>query len=49
MAYVGFSLPVITTGALIDAVGHTLALTLFGFALLGGVITALVLLRRALT
>ncbi|WP_339933944.1 MFS transporter [Vreelandella glaciei] len=49
MAYIGFSLPVITTGALIDAVGHTLALTLFGFALLGGVITAFVLLRRALT
>ena len=49
MAYVGFSLPVITTGILIDAVGHTLALTLFGFALLGGVITAFALLRRALT
>ncbi|AJY51830.1 MFS transporter [Halomonas sp. KO116] len=49
MAYIGFSLPVITTGALIDAVGHTLALTLFGFALLGGVITAFALLRRALT
>ncbi|CAO1660410.1 MFS transporter [Vreelandella arctica] len=49
MAYVGFSLPVITTGVLIDAVGHTLALTLFGFALLGGVITAFALLRRALT
>jgi MFS family permease len=49
MAYVGFSLPVITTGVLIDAVGHTLALTLFGFALLGGVITAFAMLRRALT
>ena len=49
MAYVGFSLPVITTGVLIDAVGHPLALTLFGFALLGGVIAAYALLRRALT
>ena len=47
MAYLGFSIPVITTGILIDAVGHTLALTLFGLALLGGVITTIVLLRKA--
>nr|WP_298966090.1 MFS transporter [uncultured Halomonas sp.] len=47
LAYIGFSLPVITTGILIDAVGHTLALTLFGCALLGGVITTMILLRRA--
>ncbi|MCC5901358.1 MAG: MFS transporter [Halomonas sp.] len=46
MAYLGFSIPVITTGILIDAVGHTLALTLFGLALLGGVIATLVLLQR---
>jgi len=47
MAYLGFSIPVITTGVLIDAVGHTLALTLFGLALLGGVIITLVKLRKA--
>ena len=47
MAYLGFSIPVITTGVLIDAVGHTLALTLFGLALLVGVIATLVLLRKA--
>ncbi|BBI49115.1 hypothetical protein HORIV_15360 [Vreelandella olivaria] len=47
MAYLGFSIPVITTGVLIDAVGHTLALTLFGLALLVGVIVTLVLLRKA--
>lgn len=35
MAYLGFSIPVITTGVLIDGVGHALALTLFGLALLG--------------
>lgn len=46
MAYLGFSIPVITTGILIDVVGHTLALTLFGLALLGGVIATLVLLQR---
>lgn len=46
MAYLGFSIPVVTTGLLIDAVGHTLALTLFGLALLGGVIATLVLLQR---
>lgn len=46
MAYLGFSIPVITTGILIDAVGHTLALTLFGLALLSGVIATLVLLQR---
>lgn len=47
MAYLGFSIPVITTGVLIDGVGHALALTLFGLALLGGVIATLVLLRKA--
>ena len=47
MAYLGFSIPVIVTGVLIDAVGHTLALTLFGLALLGGVIMAIILLRKA--
>lgn len=47
MAYLGFSIPVITTGVLIDAVGHTLALTLFGLALLGGVLITIVLLRKA--
>lgn len=36
MAYIGFSIPVITTGALIDAFGHSMALTLFGMVLLGG-------------
>ncbi|MGM0825215.1 MAG: MFS transporter [Pseudomonadota bacterium] len=38
MAYLGFSLPVITMGLLIDVVGHTAALTLFGAVLLIGVI-----------
>ncbi|MCH4811759.1 MFS transporter [Vreelandella neptunia] len=47
MAYLGFSIPVITTGILIDAVGHTPALTLFGLALLGGVISTIFLLRKA--
>ncbi|HSP30973.1 MAG TPA: MFS transporter, partial [Halomonas sp.] len=47
MAYLGFSIPVITTGILIDAVGHTLALTLFGLALMGGVIATVSLLRKA--
>lgn len=47
MAYLGFSIPVIVTGVLIDAVGHALALTLFGLALLGGVIMAIILLRKA--
>lgn len=41
MAYLGFSLPVITTGLLIDIVGHTAALTLFGAVLLIGVITVI--------
>ncbi|MGP8292078.1 MFS transporter [Vreelandella zhanjiangensis] len=44
MAYVGFSLPVITTGALIDSVGHVAALKLFGVALLVGVIATVSLL-----
>ncbi|WP_018917863.1 MFS transporter [Vreelandella zhanjiangensis] len=44
MAYVGFSLPVITTGALIDSVGHVAALRLFGVALLVGVIATVSLL-----
>lgn len=47
MAYLGFSIPVIVTGVLIDAAGHTLALTLFGLALLGGVSMAIILLRKA--
>ncbi|GGY10316.1 hypothetical protein GCM10007160_41860 [Litchfieldella qijiaojingensis] len=42
MAYIGFSIPVITTGALIDALGHSMALTLFGMALLGGAIVVCV-------
>ncbi|KAA0009974.1 MFS transporter [Billgrantia pellis] len=46
MAYLGFSLPVITTGILIDAVGHTAALGIFGLALLGGVIVTLGILQR---
>lgn len=41
MAYIGFSIPVITTGVLIDALGHRAALTLFGVALLGGVVATL--------
>ena len=48
MAYIGFSLPVIMTGLLIDAVGHVLALSLFGLALLGGVMITALLLRRSL-
>ena len=44
MAYIGFSLPVITTGALIDAVGHVAALTIFGLALSMGAITTIGLL-----
>ncbi|MGO2242853.1 MAG: MFS transporter [Halomonas sp.] len=44
MAYMGFSIPVISTGMLIDAVGHTLALTLFGLALVGGVVVTIGLL-----
>ncbi len=49
MAYIGFSLPVITTGALIDAVGHTAALTIFGLALsIGAIITmGLLLISQA--
>lgn len=44
MAYIGFSLPVITTGALIDAVGHTAALIIFGLALFIGAIVNISLL-----
>ncbi|WP_172118065.1 MFS transporter [Halomonas hibernica] len=44
MAYVGFSLPVMTTGALVDSVGHVAALTLFGVALLVGSIATVSLL-----
>lgn len=44
MAYVGFSLPVMTTGALIDSVGHIAALVLFGVALLVGAIVTIGLL-----
>lgn len=47
MAYMGFSIPVISTGILIDAVGHTLALTLFGLALVSGVAVTIGLLRKA--
>lgn len=47
LAYLGFSIPVIITGVLIDAVGHTLALSLFGLALLGGVSGTIGLLRKA--
>jgi prepilin signal peptidase PulO-like enzyme (type II secretory pathway) len=41
MAYLGFSLPVITTGLLIDVVGHAPALALFGAVLLVGVIAVI--------
>ncbi|MCL5426577.1 MAG: MFS transporter, partial [Gammaproteobacteria bacterium] len=47
MAYLGFSIPVIATGVLIDALGHTPALLLFGLALLAGVIATVSLLRKA--
>ncbi|MHB0775615.1 MFS transporter [Halomonas sp. WWR20] len=36
MAYIGFSLPVIVTGVLIDLLGHAVALTSFGGALVIG-------------
>lgn len=47
MAYLGFSIPVIATGILIDVLGHTLALMLFGLALLAGVVVTGSLLRKA--
>lgn len=40
MAYIGFSLPVIMTGVLVDVIGHTLALTSFGGILVIGSIGA---------
>lgn len=36
MAYIGFSLPVIVTGALVDVLGHTVALASFGGTLVIG-------------
>lgn len=47
LAYIGFSLPVVTTGALIDRLGHTIALQLFGGALLVGAIVVSWLLKAA--
>ncbi|MFM9269891.1 MFS transporter [Halomonas elongata] len=38
MAYIGFSVPVVVTGTLVDRLGHTMALTLFGVLLLGSVL-----------
>ena len=38
MAYIGFSIPVITTGAMVDAFGHAIALQVFGGTLLGAAI-----------
>ncbi|WP_106477873.1 MFS transporter [Phytohalomonas tamaricis] len=38
MAYIGFSLPVIVTGEFVDLLGHTVALTSFGGALVIGCI-----------
>ncbi|MGQ0333626.1 MFS transporter [Halomonas elongata] len=38
MAYIGFSVPVVVTGTLVDRLGHTAALTLFGVLLLGSVL-----------
>ncbi|MBD3896905.1 MFS transporter [Halomonas sp. ML-15] len=46
MAYLGFSVPVIATGVLVDAVGHDAALGIFGLALLAGVIATLGVIRR---
>ncbi|MCI0509200.1 putative MFS family arabinose efflux permease [Chromohalobacter marismortui] len=47
LAYAGFSLPVVITGALIDSVGHAIALPLFGGALLVGALVVSWLLRTA--
>ena len=46
MAYLGFSIPVITTGVLVDVFGHTLALGIFGLALLGGTVVTLGIIQR---
>ncbi|WP_104205251.1 MFS transporter [Billgrantia saliphila] len=46
MAYLGFSIPVITTGILVDAFGHAAALGIFGLALLCGVAVTLGILQR---
>ncbi|SEM49441.1 MFS transporter [Halomonas caseinilytica] len=43
MAYIGFSLPVVATGALVDRLGHASALALFGMLLLA---SALAVHRR---
>ncbi|WP_085918207.1 MFS transporter [Halomonas sp. CSM-2] len=47
MAYIGFSLPVVVTGVLVDAIGHSAALTLFGGVLLVGVSAAAWLVKRS--
>lgn len=46
MAYLGFSIPVITTGVLVDVFGHALALGIFGLALLGGTVVTLGIIQR---
>lgn len=46
MAYIGFSIPVITIGIVADALGHSTALALFGLALLAGVLAVISLLLR---
>lgn len=46
MAYLGFSIPVITTGVLVDVFGHTAALGIFGMVLLGSVIVTLGIIQR---
>ncbi|MDQ7727725.1 MFS transporter [Halomonas sp. SpR8] len=48
LAYLGFSLPVMTTGVLIDYLGHAAALTLFGAILLGAVIAVTGLLVKSI-
>lgn len=48
LAYLGFSLPVMTTGILIDYMGHTAAFTLFGVVLLAAVIAVIGLLVKPL-
>ncbi|MBT2337857.1 MULTISPECIES: MFS transporter [Pseudomonas] len=45
-AYVGFSIPVVVTGVLVDTFGANVALVLFGLALaLGALVTGLVIVR----
>jgi len=48
LAYMGFSLPVIFTGLLSDALGSQLALVLFGIALLLGCLAVACVLLRGL-